>query len=78
LKSSESTPTDYKVESWVKYSKPKFVMVDSELKFVSESKFPMALIVNYLSMEFPFFDSFLLKSTKPKLLFSSIDSYIGF
>ncbi len=78
LKSSKSTPTNSKVESWVEYSKPKFVMVDSKLEFVSESEFPMALVESYLSIEFPLFDSFLLKSTKPKLFFSLVDPYIGF
>jgi hypothetical protein len=72
LQSLKSTPIDYGVESFVGYSKPKLLMVDSKLEFIVESKF------RSLSMEFQFFGMFLPKSARPKLLFDSIDPYIGF
>jgi hypothetical protein len=66
LKSLESTPTDFGVESFIKYSKPELVLAHSKLEFSS------------LLVEFQFFGLPLLKSTKLKLLFDLVDLYIGY
>jgi hypothetical protein len=42
-KSPKSTPSNSRVESSVKYSKPKLFLANSKLEFVVESKFPTAL-----------------------------------
>jgi hypothetical protein len=71
LKSLESTPTDSRVESFVKYSKPELVLTDSKLEFIVELKFSSLLV------EFQFFGLSLLESTKLKLLSNLVDLYIG-
>ncbi len=43
-KSSKSTPSNFRVESSMKYSKPKSFLPNSTLEFIVESKFPTALL----------------------------------
>jgi hypothetical protein len=50
-KSLESTPSNYRVESSVEYSKPKLFIVDYRLEFIVESKFPIALLERCRLME---------------------------
>jgi hypothetical protein len=72
LKSLKSTPTDSKVESFVKYSKLELVLTNSKLEFMAELKFSSLLV------EFQFFGLSLLKSTKLKLFSKLVDMYIGY
>jgi hypothetical protein len=72
LRSLESTPIDFAMESFVRYSKLELVLGDSKLEFIVEPKFPSLLV------DFQFFNSALSKFAKPKLLYGSIDLYIGF
>ncbi len=46
MRSLESTPIDFAMESFVKYSKPELVLSDSKLEFIVELEF-LSLLVEF-------------------------------
>jgi hypothetical protein len=77
MKSSKSSPLIFELESLVKYSKLELILDDSKLEFNVEPKFPTILIERCLVVEIQLFGLLLSKSVELKLLFDSIDPYIG-
>jgi len=77
-KSLKSTPTDSRVEFFVKFSEPELFLANSKLEFVAESKFPSSSLKRCLLVEFQHFSWFLSKFIKLKIIFSLIVPYTGF
>jgi hypothetical protein len=76
-KSSESTSTNYEMESFIGYSRPELFLADYRLEFVAEPKFPIASPEICLLVEFQLFDWSLPKSNGPKILLSLVVPYFG-